>query len=476
MTDHAGTEKQPEKAQTAVSNTADRVEEAKSHGNRDAAATLLIHNVMDIQKDAAKEGGFKGLVHGVQEMAQLNNDLHQRHLLPGMDLIGFDDKTNSVIIKDANGTHQDDARRLKLDISPNDATPRERADGMASAYHAQMRVENKDGKDTYTFYTKDSEGKEHEVLKTDDVSHIDKTLEDARQKQIADIQERFGVKIVTDGSDKTHPPNFAELAGLQQALIQSEPAQMTHNGKPMEVKFHDEGDGIANRSSDGKTSVLNIYPDAERAADLAGVLRHEIAHNGDDESHKGDLGELQQQAFYGSIGYTKLENGDYAIRDKNNQMYVQLDKKDSFGDWTRVNAEGKPVDDAGNEVSDDKAVKLTNKEMRDNAAVRPPSDYFPKPAELQSDAFREYRGGTVKREELYANDPNLYRITAAEDQRQINEYHPPNANGSPSFIRLPTGELSPATDEAKKQIAAFNDALQHRTKGVGGLSKAEDVP
>jgi hypothetical protein len=443
MADPAGPE-QKHAEQHTPAKTADDVQHATSQGDRGTASQILFDNVLDIQKNGDKHG-FLGSVRGVFEMAELNSELHSRHLLPGVDLIGVDPnaKHPTFIVRDGTGVHDEDVARMKLDLSPNDATPRQHADAAASAYHAKVRVENKDGVDTYTFYTVDSNNKPHDILKSTDMNNVTRELEEARQKKIADVQTRFGVKIITDGSDKTHPPNFAELASVEKALTQSEPAQITHDGNPMEIRFHDEGEGVANRSSDGKTSKLNIYPDAEKA-DLAGVLRHEIAHNGDDETHKGDSGKQQQQALYESIGYTKLDNGEYVIRAKDGATYKQLNKDESFSDWTRVNADGKTVDANGKEVPADQAAKFTNDEMRENAQVRPPSDYFPHPQELQADAFRAYRGGPVEREKLYKESPTLYEITAREDQRQINIYYPPNPDGSPSYVRLPSGELSRA--------------------------------
>ncbi len=91
--------------------------------------------------------------------------------------------------------------------------------------------------------------------------------------------------------------------------------------------------------------------------------------------------------------------------------------------WLRVNLQGQLLDKNGKVASKvEEAQTFSNKEMRALALVRPATDYFDNPIEVFAESMRLFRMGGEARELLYQESPFLYKITAEQDQAELDLY------------------------------------------------------
>ncbi|MBX9939941.1 MAG: hypothetical protein K2Y32_11845 [Candidatus Obscuribacterales bacterium] len=91
--------------------------------------------------------------------------------------------------------------------------------------------------------------------------------------------------------------------------------------------------------------------------------------------------------------------------------------------WLRVDLQGQLLDQSGKAVSKlEEAHILSNKEIRAIALVRPATDYFDNPIEVFAESMRLYRMGGEARDLLYQESPLLYKITAEQDQAELDLY------------------------------------------------------
>jgi hypothetical protein len=348
----------------------------------------------------------------------------------------------------------------------------ERAEGVADQYGADVSAKEKNGKMEYSFSYTDQDGKQHEILSTDNTNY-EQELKDLQAKQIAETEQRYNVDISENGDthkfgDDNHrkeyelrTPGFNEIATINQALSKSEPANLTNDGKPLKIAYPKEktSDNPAYYQHDEQIIVMEPTNNPENVEGNANVLRHELAHNGDYQTR--ERGSKSEEKYYNQLGWERTEKGAWAMRTKDGKLYHQ-DYDDPRGTWVRVNEEGNEVDKNGNEHhwyrNNVERDTLTNDEMREAAEVRPTTTYFPSPGEMHADAMRDYRGGEEGRRQLYQNSPELYYLAKEGDQQEIDHAYPP-IDGQSQLIRGTDGSLIENSPTNRREIALHENQI-----------------
>jgi hypothetical protein len=121
--------------------------------------------------------------------------------------------------------------------------------------------------------------------------------------------------------------------------------------------------------------------------------------------------------------------------------------------WVACDEKGTSLDAAGNSVRDaSNAPHFTNAEVRENALVRPPTDYFTAPDEMLADSLMLYRVGEIGRKELMKSGIELYNVVKDFDQSEIDSRFGKYDDGSSKKIRMPNGVLSDNNAEARQLV------------------------
>jgi hypothetical protein len=339
------------------------------------------------------------------------------------------------------------------------------ADKVADQYGADVSVHEKNGKMVYDYSYKDQSGKRHELFSTtDNPCEANTRLEQMQREKITETECKYQVDIsrngerrkISDGdntgSREMRAPTFGELDSLNEALRTSEPSNKTSDGKPLKISYANENiennDAVSAYRSDNDGLVI----DKDKKAD-ANVMRHELAHQGDDRVRPD--GSSAQQDYYNELGWTKTENDDWALRTKDGKLYHQ---DEPGGEWTRVNKEGNEVDANGNEfhwyTNNVKRDHISNDEMKERAEVTPETWYFPTPKEMHADAMRDFRAGGQQRTEMQLTNPQLYGIAKQADQQEITAAYGTNSSGEPLKIRAYDGSIVDNTAANRAEIAS----------------------
>lgn len=394
---------------------------------------------------------------------------------------------------DKKGTGKGDGRG---DQTPEEAAAQKEADKVANEQNVDVQVTTVDGRLTYTFYTR-VDGERRDLLTTDNPNYREE-IEQYQQETVQRLEEQYRINISQDG--ETFPygarragartPTMSELTALEEGLRYSVPSNLTRSGDPLPVVYSNEVNNegaVAYFSTRNGDPMIVFQPNnGERSVDAqVETVTHEFAHHGDWEAREnidtggilGQIRQLPEALLNNALGYTRAEDGSWLIRSKDGATYKWEDV-DGRGDsdehrWYRMNREGEYMDENGKVVERDEAQTFTREEMRERAAVRPPTDYFPNPEEVWAEVQTYYRAGEERRAELFEMSPQLYRVAKQFDQQEINTFYPPREDGSPSYIRLPSGEVVPNTPANAGEVLAWEAGvitdIAHGGKEGGGL-------
>lgn len=309
-----------------------------------------------------------------------------------------------------------------------------------------------------------------------------------------ELHKKYGVTIAQPGDKRAYdkdddpykirPARINELYALDSALEHSKPTSF--NGIKIEfVDKKESGDGAdQGRAKDGKgvswdehdgQQTLRITPwcseslpvgtsdlvDGKPAQDhsIEGYFIHELAHasesrwSGDtgNEDHRKPVYKTREfeEAENPKMGWAKSEikNGEdpvWLLKSKDGYLYQHDDSETGGGHWTRVNKKGEPLDADGQTTDQTHAFQYdTNAEMREQAKVRPSSEYFDNPAEEYAEAMMYFRMNRQARETLLAENPELYKIVKETDQQEINQKYGLDSEGNPNIVRGEDGRLLP---------------------------------
>lgn len=276
-------------------------------------------------------------------------------------------------------------------------------------------------------------------------------------------------------------PQLVELYGIEAALKRSVPSHLAPGDKQglkfyfLKAPLYKEEVGFAYYATDkDKRKAIyftpgatdNLRPTEKDAPSWASqsrfkrdgyyfdtvesLLLHELAHNHQERMGWEDQDSKVLDTMSDKLGFVKTQDPQSGVRvfyikvarDKiepqnksetqaeplptDPYVYFKVERPTNakLGKrWLRVDLQGQLLDQNGKAVSKvEEAHILSNKEMRAIALVRPATDYFDNPIEVFAESMRLYRMGGEARQLLYQESPLLYKITAAQDQAELDLY------------------------------------------------------
>ncbi|MCW5822715.1 MAG: hypothetical protein KIT34_07915 [Cyanobacteria bacterium TGS_CYA1] len=257
--------------------------------------------------------------------------------------------------------------------------------------------------------------------------------------------EKIGTRTNSDGSTediKSRMPTNAELDALEAGLSRSRPGQLTLPGRQsrMEIQFadkdlrepqdgHEQTVAEHEQDSEGGRRII-IYPGFEKLSPAMQIetIKHETTHNTQANVYGVDG---IPESVANSMGWDKLDVAHtgkpgelytpWGLRTQDNKMYTRaVDESGNLTDWYRVNKNGQFLDSEGKVVQDrSQAHSMTNEQMREAAKVKPSSDYFDTPTEMEAEALAQFRGGSQARLDLLQNNREMYFRAKELDQKEI---------------------------------------------------------
>lgn len=337
-------------------------------------------------------------------------------------------------------------------------------------------TKNADGTSGRKFYVDGLNGEKIPVLesKTDNPVEIEKQLKEWQSKKITEMESKFNITLSKDGEKSGYAgkqfdvrtPRIDELLGLEKGLNHSQPSTAVANDKPTMVQFPVKpvlgGSTLGWAQDFGDRQRVVFEPVNRDMKDLHRLTLHEFGHVAENSAAKRDTQSLQR--YYSDLGYRKINATDekgiakdqWQFRDRDGHYYTQQAGEAPFGKWTRVNEQGQPLKADGTVAKSffsQDAVRLTNQEMREKAAIKPTSTYFPNPREQVAESITEFRDNAATRRALQTSAPDVYQATKDFDQREIDSVHGKNRDGSSKLIRLPDASLAPNTDANRKIVS-----------------------
>jgi hypothetical protein len=162
------------------------------------------------------------------------------------------------------------------------------------------------------------------------------------------------------------------------------------------------------------------------------------------------------QSWADKMGWVKSkgQNPDNLLRDNAGNFFHFDGPNRKF---MQVNESGRPVDQKGNEVSEDKALHLRvgdpdygdvgTDTMYHRALVTPATGYLSNPTEEMADFVQAYRLDDSRRENLLRSNPQVYEAVKNYDQHEIDSVYKPG-----TMMRNINGELIPASEEARERV------------------------
>jgi hypothetical protein len=241
---------------------------------------------------------------------------------------------------------------------------------------------------------------------------------------------------------KSRKPTLNELRGIEAALEKAHPSELSKDGKTA-VKFYflqdtyikgDTGETIAtyrNKDLHGNPAVFVLphatdgrpITEADRPAEgeysIESLLVHELAHNTEyslNWDEEKTLIAISEKLGWAPYEDAKTHETIWLIKAKDNQFFKYVPAEDQ---WIRCNSSGGMVDKNGMPVDDQKKAQLVSTTfVRDNAVVRPVTDYFDNVTEMFAEGMMFYRLGGKRREQLEKESPTLFAFVKEQDEAE----------------------------------------------------------
>jgi len=205
--------------------------------------------------------------------------------------------------------------------------------------------------------------------------------------------------------------------------------------------------GLFEPAEKGEPANIYMLPKARRVIDgwsgIEGVMAHELVHFEQDVRIKDkEIGEPGTDAETRELG--KRMGWEYhakhksLLKDKDGGLWKILENRDDW-EWKA----GTPPKNGEKKVSET--------EMREIAAVRPPTVYFDTPSEMHAEATALFR---MERAKLAKESPQIYKAVREYDQSNITKALKSHASGEPKFIRDIDGNVVPNTVATRARIQA----------------------
>lgn len=283
------------------------------------------------------------------------------------------------------------------------------------------------------------------------------------QDKERELSERYGITFAQPGEARTmsfgsERPSVEIVAGrptlpqLQtlEAVLKDNP-QMNVRGVKIWYATNDLPAG-GQYSRQGSDKNLTLFPSLndkplEGPASQRQVIAHELAHHEQQEEwgHDGKGSSAltpEKEELMKRMGWKPTSDGinnGAVIQDRNGTYWKGVDEPMS-DDW-------EPHHESGERDSR----RVSSEELREKAAVRPPSGYFYYFDEVHAEAASLYR---TSREDFARESPDMYQAIKDYDQTLLDRRFGRSSNGTPNFIRDLSGKIVPYTSIDANEIAA----------------------
>lgn len=361
------------------------------------------------------------------------------------------------------GTWRPDAM-LGLESTHTNLSPADQS--IATKYGVKFDEEQQpDGTEVRKYYVAGADGNKLPVLdiNSENPIEVERRLKEWRDTKATEVEKKYNVEFSEDGQKDTprkkkevdlRAPRIDELLALEDGLRRSESSAVPVNNKPVLVQFavQPTSDWLAYKLPKGDQQRILFEPVARTFEKLRETVLHEWGHMAEDSLSKRNAVSLE--LFYTEMGYRQVkakdengkEYGQWQMEGKDGDYYTQGPGQHPFGNWTRVDDQGRPLKKDGTVAVgwDDKEVdKRSNYNMMSHAAVRPATDYFDTPWEGGAEALSFFRGDAERRANLYMKSPELYEATKQFDQADLDNdpRFGRNADNTSKYIRLPDGTI-----------------------------------
>lgn len=343
-----------------------------------------------------------------------------------------------------------------------------------------------DGSKVQRYYVQGDRGARLPVLEAtgDNPREIEQKLQAWREAKIKELEGKHNLQISRDhqvenlrGNNTTlRAPRIDEVLGLEQSLPKSQPSERSSTGLPLQIKFpvtttYRGVDAYVPHRQKGVPESIVFEPMERTFEGFKDTARHEFAHIGQRNVAERDPAALAK--FAEATGYRQVttEQGiqQWQLKGKDGHYYTENPTDPYRKTWTRVDEKGRPLKADGTPAknfADKDAVSLPRAVMREQAAVKPATNYFPNPIENGAEALHLFRGGAANREDLFTTSPEVYRAIKEYDQREIDAdpRFGKNADGTSKFIRLPDGTLGENNDVNRKAVSEYEQGLSALTQ------------
>jgi hypothetical protein len=176
---------------------------------------------------------------------------------------------------------------------------------------------------------------------------------------------------------------------------------------------------------------------------LEGTLQHELVHHEQEMNWGigawgGKKAPAETRQLLQDFGWTYDEGSQqYRLLDKKGGQWQRVEDKEGNSKWAPI-VDGQPVPERA----------ISSAEMREQAKVKPATDYFTYPWEAHAEAQSMFRHN---RQQLWSENKDLYKLMQQYDQREINRRFG-TENGQPKMIRGADGDIVPNTPEHRKAV------------------------
>ncbi len=273
------------------------------------------------------------------------------------------------------------------------------------------------------------------------------------------IMKDWGIKIAPPGEQITYSgttytcksPTKLELDQLEKTLYRNQQMEV----KDLRFSFVKAGTltdkgglwGVYQRTGNGGKPQILIMPqhtEAKGWTALEGTLEHEIEHHEQyNQWGSSEWGGLTAPA------YTKELNKTLGWRyDRASGSSLILDRVGN--EWKNTSAGWAPFKDGRADTN--KAI--SNTQMRDQAKVRPSTNYFTYPSEMHAEGMAMFR---MERAMLLKESPAMYEIAKQLDQDLIDKKWGKQPDGKPKFIRSADGGIVEGNKENLEAVRKAED-------------------
>jgi len=283
------------------------------------------------------------------------------------------------------------------------------------------------------------------------------------QEKQRELSERYGITFAQPGDTRTidfegmRPPEtiIAGRPTMQQlqtleSVLRDNP-QMNPRGVKIWYATNDLPAG-GQYSRQGGERNLTLFPSlnekpVDGPASQRQVITHEFAHHEQQEEWghdgRGSSGITPEKAeLMRRMGWRPTADGTNnggVLLDRDGTAWRGVDEPMS-DDWQPHHENGEPD-----------PRRLSSAELRERAAVRPPSDYFYYFDEVHAEAASLYR---TTREDFARESPGMYQAIKDYDQGLLDRRFGRSADGNPNFVRDLSGRVVPYSATVAAEIEA----------------------